>query len=226
MQNSTEIWKEHPGYPGYDVSSHGRVRSWWKTGYSGGYNAEPRTMTIGLDGYGYPHVRLKMANGKYRGVLVHHLVAQLYLPTKPEPVADERIVIDHIDGEKTNAHFTNLRWIPQSSNLRRSEAFRNRDHENVPLDVLLQLWALICTGKAWTRIHREDFPHWTYYKVQHWANKIRRIMEPFPLITIQELEQITQILHGSRVRTHRPDGERIRDMVDSEVGSASPESTT
>jgi hypothetical protein len=218
MENLTEIWLEHPNYPGYDISNLGRVRSWWKTGYSGGYNPDAKMMVLGLNGYGYPHVRLKHLNGKYRGVLVHHLVADLFLPEKPEPQNNERIVIDHIDGDKTNVHFQNLRWITQSQNLQRSQAFKDRAHENVPLDVLLRLWQLVCEGKAWTRIHREDFPQWTYYKTQHWITKIRRLMEPFPLISIQEMQEIITILHGSRVRNFRPIGEERADLVDNQVG--------
>lgn len=62
---------------------------------------------------GYVHVGLR-PKGKSRQVkiLVHRLVASLYC-TKPEGLND----VNHIDGNKTNNHYTNLEWCSRSYNI-------------------------------------------------------------------------------------------------------------
>jgi hypothetical protein len=52
-----------------------------------------------------------------RGQFVHVMVAKLFLPKHTMPAA----VVDHItEGNKTNNKFTNLQWISQSENVRKS----------------------------------------------------------------------------------------------------------
>ena len=50
-------------------------------------------------------------SGKKRGVTIHSLVAECWLGSKPEGYE-----IDHIDKDKTNNHYTNLRYVTHSEN--------------------------------------------------------------------------------------------------------------
>ena len=84
----------------YEVSNSGNVRN-SKTG---------RVLCQQTDKCGYPVVCL-CENNKRRMVKVHRLVAAAFVPNdgnKPQ--------IDHIDGDKTNNAYTNLRWVTPKEN--------------------------------------------------------------------------------------------------------------
>ncbi|MBZ0158393.1 MAG: NUMOD4 motif-containing HNH endonuclease [Alphaproteobacteria bacterium] len=108
-----EVWKEHPVYKGYDISSHGRVRS-WRTKHRGGRRATPLILSMCKQYKGvnpYPRVCLYL-DGKPKTRPVHALVADVFLPPRPEG-KDE---LNHKDGDKTNNHCRNLEWCTSSEN--------------------------------------------------------------------------------------------------------------
>lgn len=92
-----ETWKPVPDFPGYEVSSHGRV--------SGPRGIQ--TLTKQKDGYVTAH----FWKGKVYTFKVHILVANAFCD-KP----DYPCVVDHKDGNKSNNHAANLQWITQSEN--------------------------------------------------------------------------------------------------------------
>ena len=99
-----EQWKQIDGFPGYEVSSHGNVRSW----LSG--SSEPLVLKTRLSN-GYPHLNLSF-DGHKKTVSVHRLVARAFHgdpPTSGHQVA-------HNDGNRTNNHATNLRWATPKEN--------------------------------------------------------------------------------------------------------------
>ena len=59
---------------------------------------------------GYLRVKLNF-DCKYKHMLVHRLVALTYIPKE-----DNQPQVDHIDRDKTNNHFTNLRWVTHLEN--------------------------------------------------------------------------------------------------------------
>ncbi len=59
--------------------------------------------------HGYAKLRLQ-SNGKSKQVMVHRLVAELYLPKSHKPE------VNHIDGNKLNNHVSNLEWATRSEN--------------------------------------------------------------------------------------------------------------
>ena len=97
-----ERWVKIEGYPKYSVSDHGNVRN----------DETGMILKPGLDGGGYPFVRLYV-NGTPRTCKVHRFVA-LHFCENP----NDEIEVDHIDIDKINNHFTNLRWVSRSNNLR------------------------------------------------------------------------------------------------------------
>ena len=93
--------------PGYRVTEDGRVfsvASNWR-----GYGE--REMQQAPNDDGYPSVRI-LIDGKRTRMAVHRLVAKYYLPERPSPDHEIR----HLDGDKWNAHFTNLAWGTRKEN--------------------------------------------------------------------------------------------------------------
>lgn len=116
-----EIWKKIEGYDGYEVSNYGRVRTNGKITHT--------------DKHGYRHwkdrvLKQKITNtncyrvdlwkdGKVKSFLVHRLVASAFLGM-PE---NEKMTVNHKDGNRLNNHIDNLEWLSLADNIR--HAFRN-----------------------------------------------------------------------------------------------------
>lgn len=108
MENlQEEIWKEIPEYEGlYEVSNWGRVRSFRRKGAKGGI------MVAHKNNHGYYAIKL-YKNNKQFNISVHQLVAISFLGHKP---CGYEFVINHIDGNKTNNHLSNLEIVTQREN--------------------------------------------------------------------------------------------------------------
>lgn len=98
-----------PDFPGYLVSSKGRV-------YDERTGEEVRQGKCG-NGGNYRGVTLKR-DGERRGVrlLVHRLVAQAFILNK-----EGKPYVDHIDGDKLNNNRRNLRWATTHENGRNAK---------------------------------------------------------------------------------------------------------
>lgn len=99
IKQETETGKPVPGFEKlYEVSSHGRVSNYRKV------------MKFYKINSGY--LCVKLTNGEaIKAFLVHRLVAAAFLPNpenKPE--------VNHIDGDKTNNHVSNLEWVTSAEN--------------------------------------------------------------------------------------------------------------
>ncbi len=117
---SNEIWRDIEGYPGYQVSNLGRVRSldYRRTG-------QVMVLKPGKNKYGYLQVIL-WKNGKPKTCKVHRLVAIVFIPNPlnlPE--------VNHKDENKEN----NFVWVnddgtvdPERSNLEFVTAKQNSNH--------------------------------------------------------------------------------------------------
>ncbi len=85
-----------PAYQ-YEISEYGNVRI-----------VAPKHKVIKLSTIkGYPFLNVKMIDGKRATFYVHKLVAEHFLPT---PLNGASYVV-HIDFNKSNNHFRNLRWV-------------------------------------------------------------------------------------------------------------------
>ena len=120
---SSEIWKVIPDFPRYEVSNKGRVRSnCCKNGRKMRYIIKP-----GLKTNGYYFVQLfdkdaETGEVKIKWVTVHRLVARAFIGECPP-----RKVCDHINGNKLDNRLENLRYIPNSENVRCRHTERFKD---------------------------------------------------------------------------------------------------
>ena len=95
-----EIWKDVPGYIGlYKVSNYGRVKS------------VKKQLVLKTSGSGNRYKTVALCNGMRKTFRLHRLVAAAFIPNP-----DNKPCIDHIDGDRTNNHADNLRWVTYLEN--------------------------------------------------------------------------------------------------------------
>lgn len=114
-----EIWKDIEGFDNYQVSNFGNVKSKGKyVPYIDGRSgkkcqrwAKPTVLkwTVGTSGYPTTHIYNEVP--ERHTVMIHRLVAKHFL----DPVEGKDFV-NHIDGDKTNNHISNLEWVTKSEN--------------------------------------------------------------------------------------------------------------
>jgi hypothetical protein len=97
-----EEWKPVAGFPGYRVSSMGRVES---LSYRG--TGVARLMNPTIHDFGYRYYRLNGGARRY----AHRLVAEAFLPN-PDGLPQ----VDHINRNPADDRLSNLRWVSCSTN--------------------------------------------------------------------------------------------------------------
>lgn len=109
-----EIWKDIKGYEGlYEVSSHGQIRGYQKTGPGSSLLSRPTALNLIEDANGYMRVNLCKPGRKRRHAAVHRIVAETFLPNP-----DSKPCVNHRDSNRTNNHISNLEWCTHSENSR------------------------------------------------------------------------------------------------------------
>lgn len=102
-----EIWKDIPGYENkYQISNLGRVKSFENN--KGKYRELIRKPRINKQGYYYLGL---WKHSKAKTFKIHRLVAQIFIPN-PE----NKICVNHKDGNKLNNNVNNLEWVTYSEN--------------------------------------------------------------------------------------------------------------
>ena len=108
----TEFWIDVEGYEGlYEVSNFGRVKSLDRKS-SDGRQLKERMLKPIINGYGYLVLNL-YKNGKRKSLYIHQLVAMAFLEHTPN---GHKIVVDHIDNDKSNNRLENLQLISNRQN--------------------------------------------------------------------------------------------------------------
>ena len=122
-----EIWTKCVDYPAYEVSTFGNVR-----------NAATKVfMTpkfINSGGYAQVHLRIgiKNKNGKFE--TIHRLVAKAFCEN-PDP--EQKYIVDHIDHNRKNNYYKNLRWVTPKENALNSNPRKPRIYkERTPIVLL------------------------------------------------------------------------------------------
>jgi hypothetical protein len=118
QSSQVEFWRKTI-FEGYDVSSQGRIRSWWvivaNKGWSNGARGElsdsPRIIQGAAgDSSGYPYLNVRGTNRACPKI--HRLVAIAFIPNpenKPE--------VNHKTGVKANNWTDNLEWATRQENI-------------------------------------------------------------------------------------------------------------
>ena len=112
-----EIWKDIEGYKGYQVSNFGRVRTFNKTTYTERHGIRHWKNRILKERLGRGNNELSVQlykNGKGKSFTIHRLVGYAFLG-KPE---DEKMTINHKDGNRRNNNVDNLEWLSLKDNIR------------------------------------------------------------------------------------------------------------
>lgn len=126
----TEIWKSSITLAGkYEVSSHGRVRSVERVVNSSfGATRKIRSKLVAHDPQDGNYRRINvLENGKYKGYLLHRLVAEVFVEN-PHNLP----FINHIDGDKKNNHPDNLEWCTHQANMQHAmETGLNKSKKSV-----------------------------------------------------------------------------------------------
>ncbi len=120
MQN--EIWLDVPGFPGYQVSNAGRVKS---------FRSGERILKQCNDSYGYPTVVLCGPTGK-RTKTIHRLVALAFIPNP-----DNKPEIDHINTNRMDNRVENLQWVTRKENTHNPlsiQAYKRMTHIHSAVD--------------------------------------------------------------------------------------------
>lgn len=117
--NQTESFKDIPGYPGYSISSFGRVRSSRR-------NVDflkPETVNNG-------YLRVLLTNKEERKhFLIHGLVLEAFIGPRPEDY-----VGNHKNGIKIDNRAENLEWVTAAENVRLALAMGLGRNSNLTRD--------------------------------------------------------------------------------------------
>lgn len=107
---NNEIWRAINGYLNVEISSHGRVRN----------NKTGNILKGCCDSYGYNIVTICEYPQKKKVMKIHRLVCEAF---NDNP--NNNNIVDHIDRNKNNNYFENLRWVTQSENEKNKPIFKS-----------------------------------------------------------------------------------------------------
>jgi len=114
IKRNTEIWKDIKGFPGYQISNFGKVKSLDRCVNSSDNKVhfyKERILKPGNTGNVYLKVDLSIS-GQSISKTIHLLVIHHFGPPKPSPKHE----CNHKDGIKINNWWTNLEWMTSKEN--------------------------------------------------------------------------------------------------------------
>jgi hypothetical protein len=103
-----EIWKSYHDFENYEFSNYGRFKN----------TLTGKLMKNSIDDRGYIATQLFSKSQQKRiRVKLHRIVALLFLDS---PLNEEKNTVNHINGVKTDNHFSNLEWNTNQENIQHS----------------------------------------------------------------------------------------------------------
>lgn len=197
------------GFSNYDVTEDGQVWS----------RNKQRFMKLAEHRCKYFFVQLVDDNGISHNRYVHRLVASMFIPTN-----DPSLQIDHIDGNKHNNHYTNLRWVTNRENAHAAMANGLMPHAVFDDAAVHEICRAIASGESVASIAKKTgYPasaiyairlkrNWTHISDMYtFPDKRKRIQTPDTSVhQICKLildgyadNQISNITHVPTILVHR-----------------------
>ena len=110
-----EVWKEIDNFRGYYISNYGNVKSvdrivTRRDGRQVHYKGKKLHLSLNPNGYLMTGLSV---NYKNHTVYPHILVAKYFIE---KPLSNEKLIVNHKDGNKTNNNVSNLEWVSYSEN--------------------------------------------------------------------------------------------------------------
>ena len=123
-----EIWIKTFCSPFYKVSNLGNVKSIdrerpWRFGKTQKLKGKAKTPRV--EKAGYTLFDLMLEDGKKKTIRLHQLVYHSFKDTSPI----KGMVVDHIDGDKSNNSLDNLQFISHSDNCAKGKIHTERKHK-------------------------------------------------------------------------------------------------
>lgn len=133
-----ELWKPLLEYKGVEVSSIGRIRK------AANKSRKERILTeFPKDRDGYYRCSVQKLDGTWTSQPVHRLVAKAFIPR-----TENKDVVNHIDGNRTNNRIENLEWVTPKENVIHSFKFGSRKTcKQVPKRTILTDFQVSQIGK-------------------------------------------------------------------------------
>ena len=127
LETQIELWRPIEGFSGYEVSSIGRVRSFWRKSGSGSsvkndrkygawtyvLGASAHLLSHGSDKDGYHYVRLRGRDSKTHHCRIHRLVSSAFI-ANPRPTTATKV--NHRNNVTSDNRLENLEWCTQQEN--------------------------------------------------------------------------------------------------------------
>jgi hypothetical protein len=110
----TEEWRKIPNFTKYEVSNLGRLRSWHPRPFVHSIVEGPKILSGGKDKDGYKRAVLIDDKGKRKSLRVTEMMAVTWV-FRPE--TEEKLVMRHLDGNRTNNAASNLKWGTHKENI-------------------------------------------------------------------------------------------------------------
>jgi hypothetical protein len=127
-----EEWEPIQGFPGYSVSSFGRVRR----------DQTGRILRVKINQYGVPYIGIMNDYDQHQRSLAL-LVAKTFLPT-PTEAFDTPI---NLDGDRFNCAVYNLMWRPRWFAVKYNQQFTSK-HYNIPSELIGGVVRAVDTGEV------------------------------------------------------------------------------
>jgi hypothetical protein len=153
LSASDEAWAPISNFPGYELSTRGRARSFVRTaGRNGGRYYSDTPKLIGMNSYRgkYRTVSIYDTAGKKHTLPIHILMLETFIGRRPEGM-----IACHLDDDADHNWIENLRWDTPSAN--QCDRVRLGSNHLVKLNIkdIPDIWKRLVNGESHTSIAKD-----------------------------------------------------------------------